>query len=95
MESRSEMERLLREIQGELVLNSFKLEVVLKELEQAEERFPEFRSLHEGYAIVLEEVEELWSEIKAKNRQEAYHEAVQLAAMALRFLNDFEKMVSQ
>jgi glutamyl-tRNA reductase len=49
-------------------------------------------SAHEAYAVILEEVEELWQEIKVK---QAHHdhaamrrEAVQIAAMVTRFVID-------
>ena len=32
--------------------------LVDKELDAANERFPQFHSAHEGYAVILEEVEE-------------------------------------
>ena len=57
------------------------VKLVLKELESANEKFPPFQSAHEGYAVLLEEVEEseeqlvytkeklnaLWSNIKRNN----------------------------
>lgn len=67
---------------------------VLKELGRAQSKFPTMRSFHEGYAILLEEVEELWEEIKSsekKNPNRAKNiknEAIQVAAMAVRFLID-------
>ena len=55
--------------------------------------FPPFNTAHEGYAVLLEEVDELWAEIKKKQgsegRPEAIRkEAVQVAAMALRLILD-------
>lgn len=43
-------------------------------------------SYHEGYAVLLEEVDELWDEIKAKTpvHGRIANEAIQVAAMALR-----------
>jgi len=43
-------------------------------------------SYHEGYAVLLEEVDELWGEIKAKEPDHGRiaNEATQVAAMALR-----------
>lgn len=45
---------------------------------------------HEGYAVILEELDELWDECKAKvpdvDRMRA--EAIQVAAMAIRFAVD-------
>jgi|GEM_PF-5944413 len=48
------------------------------------------RSAHEGYAVILEELDELWEEIKRKDRDKKRMraEAVQVAAMATRFLID-------
>jgi hypothetical protein len=51
-----------------------------------------FNSAHEGYAVLLEEVDELWAEVK-KRRSERDDErmgleAIQVAAMAVRFLLD-------
>ncbi len=52
-----------------------------------------FASLHEGYAILKEEVDELWDEIKKKPEQRSPDsiraEATQVAACAMRILLDF------
>ncbi len=46
-----------------------------------------FHSQHEGYAILLEEVNELWEEVKHPVGQDgAKDEAIQVAAMALAFI---------
>lgn len=49
-----------------------------------------FRSAHEGFAILKEEVDELWAEVIRHDRDPAAlkKEAIQVAAMALRFLSD-------
>jgi hypothetical protein len=49
-----------------------------------------FHSAHEGYAVILEEVDELWDEVKLQtSRPECLRkEAIHVAAMALRFLID-------
>ena len=39
--------------------------LVDKELAAANERFPQFHSQHEGYAVILEEVDELGDEVDA------------------------------
>ena len=72
------------------------LEVVSRELVNARAKFPPFNSAHEGYAVLLEEVEELKQEVfwGAKNSTPKVHsikmraEAIQVAAMALRFIED-------
>jgi len=51
-----------------------------------------FNSVHEGYAIIKEELDELWDEIKKKESDRdstrMTKEATQIGAMALRFLID-------
>lgn len=53
------------------------------------DKWPPFNSAHEGFSILMEEVDELWDEVKKKqtNRTivEMRKEALQVAAMALRF----------
>jgi NTP pyrophosphatase (non-canonical NTP hydrolase) len=49
-------------------------------------------SPHEGYAVILEELEEVWDEIKKKRSERSYayllDELVQVAAMAQRVAED-------
>ena len=65
---------------------------VLEEVKAARERFPAFHSGHEGYGVILEELDELWDEIKAQNSERKmdnmYKEAKQVAAMAIAFMVD-------
>ena len=58
------------------------------EYENAVGIYGKFNSPHEAYSIILEEVDELWHEIKKrkKNRTKMRNEAKQIAAMALRFM---------
>lgn len=58
------------------------------EIIDASTKFPPFNSAHEGYAIILEEVDEMWESIKENDLQNAKEEAIQVAAMAIRFLLD-------
>lgn len=59
------------------------------ELRRANAQFGPFRSAHEGYAILKEEVDELWDEVKANASKECLRdEAMQVAAMAIRFIMD-------
>ena len=53
-------------------------------------KFGAFNSPHEGYAVILEEMDELWDEIKRKDvdRDAVRKEAIQVGAMAVRFLNN-------
>lgn len=49
-------------------------------------------SAHEGYAVLLEEVDELWEEVRKKTTERSnermLEELVQIAAMAQRFAED-------
>lgn len=63
------------------------------EIMRAREKHPKgFSSSHEGYAILLEEVDELWDEVKKQTEERSYalmrKEAMQIAAMAIRFIED-------
>lgn len=59
------------------------------ELLRAESKNARFNSRHEAYAVLLEEVDELWEEVKSNDYPKARHEMVQVGAMALRYLRDF------
>lgn len=47
-------------------------------------------SAHEGYAVLLEEVDELWEHVKEDTgyTSEAFDEARQIAAMGVRYIVD-------
>jgi hypothetical protein len=65
---------------------------VAGELWRAERSFKPMNSAHEGYAVLMEEVEELWEHVKAHQSRRDYaamdRECIQVAAMAVRFLLD-------
>ena len=68
------------------------LKAVCDEVRRARRAHSDFHSAHEGYAVILEELDELWSEIKHKTEHRDMgamrEEAVQVAAMAVRFITD-------
>lgn len=70
------------------------ISLVLDEYYNAVKSHPRFNSRHEGYAILLEEVEELWEVIKKNHIKEPdskikmKKEAIQVCAMSLRFINE-------
>jgi len=68
----------------------FVLEIVKHEVVKAQKKFPTFHSAHEGYAILKEEVDEMWTEVKKNNRFQTLNECIQVAAMAVRFLVDIK-----
>ena len=68
----------------------YALQEVNWELSKAVKKFPPLHSAHEGYAVLLEEVEELKTEVfkRHKELELMQKEAIQTAAMAVRFLID-------
>lgn len=62
------------------------------EVEKAVERYPAMNSPHEGFSVLAEEVDELWDEVKVKQGRRDVErmrkEAIQIAAMAVRFIYD-------
>ena len=68
------------------------IEEVRAELKEATLTHGSFKSAHEGYAVILEEADELWEEVKKKkslrDRGALREEAMQVAAMAIRFMVD-------
>lgn len=64
------------------------LAMVREELIRARTKFPTMRSGHEGFAVIMEELDELWDDIKDNNLPHAKEEAVQVAAMAVSFVVD-------
>ena len=55
--------------------------------------YPMFHSTHEGYAVIKEEVDELWDFIKAsksvKASPEQREEIIQIMAMCIKFLESW------
>lgn len=65
---------------------------VFQEFMRARSLHRQFNSAHEGYAVILEELDELWEQVK---KQRDFHdrtgmrkEAIQVAAMAIRYVFD-------
>ncbi len=65
---------------------------VLEEVRNARANWPAFNSAHEGFAILKEEVDELWDIVKVNQKKrdlvKMRAEAKQVAAMAIRFMGD-------
>lgn len=54
---------------------------------RASKLFHNFHSPHEGYAVIFEELDELWDEIRnGEDKEKMKQEAIQVGAMALRFI---------
>lgn len=56
------------------------------EYEKARLKFDKMRGPHEGYAVILEELDEMWDDIKGNNPTGMRKEAVQIGAMVLAFI---------
>jgi hypothetical protein len=65
---------------------------VADELLNARAKYRPMASAHEGWAVLREEVDELWEEVKKKPEKRSiyamYDELVQIAAMAQRMAED-------
>lgn len=68
------------------------MEEIRAEVTRAMALHAPFNSAHEGYAVMDEEVDELWDHVKVKQGhrdiEAMRHEAIQVAAMAIRFAID-------
>lgn len=67
------------------ILNEIHAEVI-----RAKSKHPgDYNSFHEAYAVLLEEVDELWDDIKADKSPDVIRkEAVQVAAVAFRLIKE-------
>jgi len=59
---------------------------VVKRLTEVNKVKPLFHSQHEGYAIMLEEIDELWKDVKDNKPLQAKNEAIDVAVTAIRFI---------
>jgi len=78
-------------------MNEIKLNKIIHEIEieflNAIKKFGKFHNAHEGYAVLLEEVDELWENVKLNQKNDTRldgikEEAIQVAAMAIRIILD-------
>jgi hypothetical protein len=61
---------------------------VRAEVMRAQAKHAPMHSGHEGYAVILEELEELFEDVRRDDLPNALKEAKQVAAMAVRFILD-------
>lgn len=69
------------------------MEYIVDEYIIATRNYGKFSSAHEGFAVIKEEVDELWEAVRLKQSnperdEKMRKEAIQVAAMACRFLHD-------
>lgn len=62
------------------------------EVSSAESKWPPLNSAHEAWAVLMEEVDELWDHVRVNQKRRDLSamrkEAIQVAAMAVRFVRD-------
>lgn len=67
-------------------------ELVAEEVATARSKHAPINSVHEGYAVILEELDEVWEEVKKKTKERdlphLLKELVQVSAMAQRTAED-------
>ncbi len=68
------------------------LELIESEYIRASGLYPDFHSNHEAYAVIKEEVDELWDAIKkeknVKGNDQIRHELIQIGAMVVKYLDN-------
>lgn len=69
------------------------LQKIKKELLKANEKHPPFNSAPEGYAVLLEEVDEMWDDIKQNLYQHSVTECVQVGAMAVKYILSIQDLI--
>ena len=72
---------------------------IAAEVERSKVHCEHFRSLHEAYAVILEELQEVWAITmqKRQNRKEdeLRKELIQVAAMAVKAIESMANLVGQ
>jgi len=65
---------------------------ILDELDRADESYEPINSIHEGYAVILDELDAFWQEVRRPTRngdvQQMRTELIQTAAMCVRTIRD-------
>jgi hypothetical protein len=68
------------------------LKRIEEEYLRASDLYADLHSNHEGYAVIKEEMDELWDEIKkskeTKGNKQMQKELIQIGAMVVRFLDN-------
>ena len=67
-------------------------EFVVAELKKARQQHGPILSIHEGYSVILEELDEVWEEVRKKTRERNLNgllkELIQVSAMAQKMAED-------
>ena len=62
------------------------MEEIVRAYKTARLKHAPMNSSHEGYGVLLEEVDELWDSVKTDDYEQMNTEAIHVGAMALAFL---------
>lgn len=81
-------------VEGKKRLDDETIALVLAELKSARLKFKDITDGHYGYAVIQEELDELWDAVKANDLEQAREEAIQVAAMGVRFFVDLVAMIT-
>lgn len=67
-------------------------QLMIEELIRAREKHPKKASVHEAYAVILEELDEFWDLVRQKHprKEQMLEELVQIAAMCQATVEDLE-----
>ena len=70
------------------------LKDIMEKVEKINGKHPTYNSPHEAYAILLEEVDEVWDEVKIKdqNYTRMYNEVSDVACVCIRFMKFLEEI---
>jgi len=68
------------------------IQEIINEYERANRIHPNFKSTHEAYAVILEEVDEFWDEVKKKkpDYKNMKTELIQICAMCIKTIYNFQ-----
>jgi NTP pyrophosphatase (non-canonical NTP hydrolase) len=80
-----------------LPMIKFPITDICAEIDRSSPHGEEFASLHEAYAVILEELDEVWEITRQKRRDRnadaLRKELVQVAAMAIKAINSMDNFV--
>jgi hypothetical protein len=72
--------------------NTKALQAIKYEFDRANTLYPNFHSNHEAYAVIKEELDEVWDEIRKskdiKGNETIKKELIQVGAMVLKYLDN-------
>lgn len=95
------MDKSLLGVQGDIIIldrdRAALLHEIHFEVERSRMHCDKFASLHEAYAVIAEELDEVWDLTRMKRRardpQELRKEFIQLAAMAVKALGSMDNFI--